>query len=243
MRREHHHLFLATLKPITWAASNEMASTNGEDADVIAELLPPPSSQSHFAQFENFAPNDGASFDNEFDRLASSQNWIPGSQQYTRERTIAMRQELKLHYFSQQSQDGNNSETDAEFTEEDLELKGYQNLCREVGIPSNDSIAECKRDLKNTLVNIVDLIDARRMGKKVEVWNDFGAFRDYTLQDEHRIDAREAKKDGGFLASLLQRLRLPGSQRRRRKGGKSGAGFRVASGRVKKSRLRLLRGV
>jgi len=45
-----------------------------------------------------------------------------------------MRQELKLHYFSQ-SQDGN-SETDAEFTEEDLELKGY--LCREVGIPSND---------------------------------------------------------------------------------------------------------
>ncbi|KAK0712347.1 hypothetical protein B0T26DRAFT_741531 [Lasiosphaeria miniovina] len=168
--------------------------TNGEDADVIAELPPP--SQSHFAKFENFAPNDGASFDNEFDLY--------------REPTIAMRQELKLHYFSQ-SQDGN-SETDAGFTEEDLELKGYQKLYREVGIPSNDSIAECKRDLKNALVNIVDLVDAQRLGKKVEAWNDFGAFRDYTLQDEHRIDAREAKKDGGFLASLLQRLRLPGSQ-------------------------------
>ena len=149
-----------------------------------------------------------------------------------------MRQELKLHYFSQ-SQDDGNGETDAEFTEEDLELKGYQVLCREVGIPSNDSIAECRRDLKNTLVNIVDLIDARRMGKKVEVWDDFGAFRDYTLQDEHRIDQREAKKDGGFLASLLQRLRLPGSQRRRRKGGKSGAGSRVASGRGTKRRLRV----
>ena len=202
---------------------------------MIAELPPP--SQSHFDNFENFAPNDGASFDNEFGRLASSQNWIPGSQQYTRQRTIAMRQELKLHYFSQ-SQDGN-SETDAEFKEEDLALKGYQTLCREVGIPSNDSIADCKRDLKNTLVNIVDLIDARRVGKKVEVWVDFGAFREYTLQDEHRIDASEAKKDGGFLASLLQRLRLPGSQRQRRKGEKSGAGLRVASGRVKKSRLRI----
>lgn len=66
------------------------------------------------------------------------------------------------------------------------------------------------------------------MGKKVKVWDDFKAFCDYTLQDEHRIDTREAKEDGGFLASLLQRLRLPGSQQRRRKGGKSGAGSRVA---------------
>ncbi|KAK3986017.1 hypothetical protein QBC44DRAFT_334039 [Cladorrhinum sp. PSN332] len=150
-----------------------------------------------------------------------------------------MRQELKLHYFSQpQDDDDGKTKEDAEFTEEDLELKGYQDLCREVGISSNDSIAECKRDLKNTLVNIVDLIDARRMGKKVEVWDDFEAFRDYTLQDEHRIDAREAKEDGGFLASLLQRLRLPGSQRRRRKRGTSGAGRRVASGRVTKGHLR-----
>jgi hypothetical protein len=211
-----------------------MASTDGE--------LPPPS-QSHFASFQNFAPNDGASFDNEFVRLASSQNWVPGSQQYTRERTIAMRQELKLHYFSQsqlQSQDDDDikSEQDAELTEEELQLRGYQDLCHEVGIPPNDSIAECKKNLKNTLVNIVDLIDARRMGKKVEVWDDFEAFRDYTLQDEHRIDAREAKEDGGFLASLLQHLRLPGSRRRRNKGGKKGsAGSRVASGRVTKGRL------
>jgi len=68
-----------------------------------------------------------------------------------------------------------------------------------VGIPPNGSVAECKLHVNNTLVNIVDLIGARRMGKKVEVWNDFEAFCDYTLQDEHRIDAREANKDGGFF--------------------------------------------
>lgn len=33
---------------------------------------PPPPSQSHFAKFEHFTPNDAASFDDEFARLASS---------------------------------------------------------------------------------------------------------------------------------------------------------------------------
>ncbi|KAL7919485.1 hypothetical protein ACQKWADRAFT_301250 [Trichoderma austrokoningii] len=198
-------------------------SVNGEDPN------PPPSSQSHFAQFEHFTPNDNASFNDEFTRLASSQNWIPGSQQYTRERTIAMRQEIKLHYFSQsQPLDG----TDEELTEEE-KLEGYQNLCQEVRIPPSESIAECKRHLKKTLVNIVDLIDARRTYKEVKVWDDFEAFRDYTLQDGHMINMEEAKKDGGYLASLLQRLRGPRSQRRR--GGRRGdSSSRVLSGRVAK---------
>lgn len=65
---------------------------------------PPPPSQSHFAKFEHFTPNDAASFDDEFARLASSQQWVPGSQEYTRQRTIAMREELQLHYFSQPQQ-------------------------------------------------------------------------------------------------------------------------------------------
>ncbi|PNP37331.1 hypothetical protein TGAMA5MH_10772 [Trichoderma gamsii] len=196
---------------------------NGEDPN-----LPPPS-QSHFAQFEDFTPDDDASFDDEFARLASSQNWIPGSQLYTRERTIAMRQELKLHYFSQsQPLDG----TDEELTEEE-KLKGYQNLCQEVRIPPSESIAECKKHLKNTLVNIVDLIDARRTRKEVKVWHDFEAFRDYTLQDGHRINMEEAKKGEGYLASLLQHLR--GSRWRRRRGGRrDDLSSRVLLGRVAK---------
>ncbi len=43
----------------------------------MEEPLPP--SQSHFAKFEHFAPNDTASFDDEFNRLASSQQWVPSS--------------------------------------------------------------------------------------------------------------------------------------------------------------------
>jgi hypothetical protein len=164
-----------------------------------------PMSQSHFAKFDNFTPNDNVSFDDEFARLASSQNWVPGSQLYTQERTIAMREELQLHYFSQSKLAGD------ELTEEE-QLKGYQSLCREVRIPERDTISECKKDLKNTLVNIVDLIDARRVQREVKVWDDFESFRAYTLQDEHRINMHEAKQDGGYLASLLQRLRGPRSR-------------------------------
>ncbi|KAL6401320.1 hypothetical protein AUP68_15188 [Ilyonectria robusta] len=110
-------------------------SVNGEDLNL------PPSSQSHFAKFENFTPNDDASFDHEFARLASSQNWIPGSPLHTQERTIAMRQELKLHYFSQSRP---LDDTEEEVTEEE-KLKGYHTLCHEVGIPPSDSIAVCKK--------------------------------------------------------------------------------------------------
>lgn len=189
--------------------------------------MPPPASQSHFETFDNFTPNDDAAFDDEFARLACSQDWVPGSQKYTRERTIAIRQEVKLHYFSQTAED----DPDRELTDEE-KLAGYQGLCDEIGIESSESIDECKKNLKSTLVNIIDLIDARRMNKAVKVWDDFEAFRAYTLQDGHRIDPKEAKK-GKFLDSLLQRLRGPGRSRRRR-GGRNRVGARVVSGRVTK---------
>ena len=69
------------------------------------------------------------------------------------------------------------------------------------------------------------------MGIQVKIWDDFKAFRGYTLQDEHRINRNEAKKDGGFLASLLQHLR---NLRRKRRGGEKTNGLRskAASGRV-----------
>ncbi|KAL7936174.1 hypothetical protein V8C35DRAFT_297048 [Trichoderma chlorosporum] len=174
-------------------------------------INPPPSSQSHFDKFSNFTPSHDAPFDHEFARLALSQKWTPGSQEYTRERTIAMREELKTHYFSSQQLDS----TQEEPTEEEV-LQGYQDLCREVGIPPCDTAAECKDGLKRKLVNIVDLIDARRTNKKVRVWTDFQAFRKYTLKKEHRISVDEAKKDGGYLESLLQHLRDPRGRRRLR---------------------------
>jgi hypothetical protein len=111
-------------------------------------------------------------------------------------------------------------------------------MCSKVDVPPGTSITECLARLKNINVNIVDFIDAERMGIKVEIWDDFEAFRRYTLQPEHRINREEAKKDGGYLASLLQHLYNP--RRKRRRGEKTNDfSSKVASGRViKKSQLR-----
>lgn len=199
---------------------------------------PPPSSQSHFATFSNFTPDDNASFNDEFARLASSQDWVPGSQEYTRERTIALSQELKHHYFSSQpKREGQGLPTIAEDADgaeeltEEQKLEGYKDLCSEVGIAPAETILQCRRLLKSKLVNIVDLIDARRTGKGVEVWENFEAFRAYTLQDGNRIDPEEAKMNGGILTSLLQRL---GGRRRGRGGRKRRRTSGVVSGRVTK---------
>ncbi|KAK0654747.1 hypothetical protein B0T16DRAFT_395621 [Cercophora newfieldiana] len=210
----------------------------------------PPASQSHFAKFksEHFTPDDTASFDSEFARLASSQEWIPGSREYTRNRTIALCEELHNHYFSQPSvptikeepegfcDSDNPVPSEQEATE--IRRNGYQALCREVGIdPPPQNIGDCKNRLKNTLVNIVDLIDAQRTGKRVEVWEDFAEFCEYTKKPEHRISKQDVK--GTELASLLQRLSGSGPGVNLKRGGR-GKGARVIegkSGKVKSGRV------
>ncbi|CAI6100902.1 unnamed protein product [Clonostachys chloroleuca] len=194
--------------------------------------MPPPSSQSHFEKFDNFVPDSSASFEDEFARLASSQDWAAGTSEFQKQRTIALRSELKLHYFSasQNIEEGQEDVKDPPLTEE-AKLAGYQALCEEVDIPTHDTIEECQKHLKKTLVNIVDLIDTRRTGKRVKVWTDFDEFRKYTLK--RSINTEEAKKDGGILASLLQRLRFPRREHRRPRIHR-GNSSRVASGRVMK---------
>ncbi|PMB63826.1 hypothetical protein BM221_010297 [Beauveria bassiana] len=132
----------------------------------------PPASQSHFTKFENFIPDNDAPFDKEFARLAASQEWIAGSQEYKPPEEDAAADEM---------------------TEEATILEGYQALCGEVGLTRYDTTQECQRELKKTLVNIVDLIDARRTMKEVKVWQDFEAFRAYTLNGM-TIDVEEGAR-------------------------------------------------
>lgn len=55
-------------------------------------------------------------------------------------------------------------------------------------------IQKCKKGLKSTLVNIVDLIGAQTTGSLVKVWEDFSAFHDYTLDEGCIIHKEEARK-------------------------------------------------
>ncbi|KAK6088969.1 hypothetical protein SCUP234_00173 [Seiridium cupressi] len=150
---------------------------------------------SHFAQFPGFEPDAKANFEDEFERLACSQDWVPGIQEYRRERTKAIGSELKYWYFSQQAEcdtedssddrssgvdedgevknDTEPSEDDEDerenrrkkLTREEIDLRGFHALCCEVGIEPRETSLECERVFKSTLVNIVDLIDTRRTQK------------------------------------------------------------------------------
>lgn len=83
----------------------------------------------------------------------------------------------------------------AAIKEQILELEGFQDLCREIGKEPADTVGRCKRLLRATLVNIVDLIDSRRIGIKVKVWTDFKKFEDYTLDEDgdRTMPVEEAK--------------------------------------------------
>ncbi|KAI0105988.1 Caulimovirus viroplasmin-domain-containing protein [Daldinia grandis] len=191
-----------------------------EDDDEGLMPPPPPASQSYFDQFPHFVPDNNASFDDEFGRLASSQGLASGSQEYRRQRTKAISNELKYHYSSQPVDAAGGLQAIPEAAEKSPDEKArldiYQNMCREIGVSPQDTIAGCRRALKGVLVNIVDYIDARRLGRTVKIWawDDFRRFSAYSLGDDKRIDRREAKANGGFLASLLQRItgRGPGKR-------------------------------
>lgn len=92
-----------------------------------------------------------------------------------------------------------------EFDEEEVMLQGFQALCREVGKTPGNTVWQCDRILKNTLVNIIDLIDARRKGIPPKVWHTLEEFRRYTLAPpgDKKIPWREANKDP-LLRCFLQ---------------------------------------
>lgn len=163
----------------------------------------------------------------------SSQGVVSGSQEYRRRRTAAISQELAMLYSEPPKLDiikeEDDSNADCKKPVVPLVEAGryvdvncpmtrliiYQNMCREVGLAPRDNSEDCVSDIKtNVLVNIPDFIDARRNGTPVQVWKDFEAFSRYTMEDEHRIDCREAKKNGGFLECLLQKVRWARGPRR-----------------------------
>ncbi|KAK4228869.1 hypothetical protein QBC38DRAFT_387911, partial [Podospora fimiseda] len=140
----------------------------------------------------------------------TSQNWVPGSQEYKRQRAIAVREEVRFHFFSQSPPKNSHSSKH----KARLLLQGYRSLYSEAQIPNpaDYSVAECKLAIKAKLVNIVDLIDVCRTGgeKKVKVWKSFKKFSAYTLEQPGKtFNWREATKPPGILASLLHRLLDP----------------------------------
>ncbi|KAF2452212.1 hypothetical protein P171DRAFT_426582 [Karstenula rhodostoma CBS 690.94] len=87
------------------------------------------------------------------------------------------------------------------------QLLGWQALCRETGRTVGKTIWECRTSLKRKpYINIIDYIDAARIGAKIELFDDFAQFSHYTRTTPgKRINLKYAKEDE-LLAALLQKL-------------------------------------
>ncbi|KAG6361232.1 hypothetical protein INS49_009456 [Diaporthe citri] len=209
----------------------------------------------HFSQFTSqaFEPDNTASFSEEWARLSQSQGWTRGTKHYSEQRACALRNELQTHFFAPPSralpaikseeseEEGADAkalaeppaEDDHQRHEEAVKLHGFQSMCKAVGKRPGDTIGECARILNQTLVNIVDLIDASRMGseKVVKIWTDFEDFRAYTLNSaggDKTIPAKLAAKDP-LLKCFLQNFRRP----RGHYGGAMGCGGAVIKKRAR----------
>jgi hypothetical protein len=94
----------------------------------------------------------------------------------------------------------------SELTEHE-QLLGWQALCRETGRTVGKTIWECRTSLKKKpYINIIDYIDAARVGAKIEMFDDFANFSHYTRTTPgKRVSLKYAKEDE-LLAALLQKL-------------------------------------
>ncbi|KAJ5372866.1 hypothetical protein N7517_004872 [Penicillium concentricum] len=142
----------------------------------------------YFSRFPDFQTARSTSAIAEFDRLASQRNWSQGSKKYRSERAKFLVSEFDTHFG-----------TDA------TKLESWQALCVEVKVQSpTESISQCrKKALAKVHVNLVDLVDSRRTGKKVKRFPSHRALTEYTI-DTRKIFPKAAAKKDGFLKALLR---------------------------------------
>ncbi|KAJ5757567.1 uncharacterized protein N7511_006261 [Penicillium nucicola] len=146
-------------------------------------------SPNYFSRFSTFNTRTTTSATEEFSRLALEMKWKEGSRRYKNERSKFLRSEFSIHFG-----------TDA------TKLENWQALCVELEIIDPiQSINQCRKALAKVHVNLVDLVDSRRTGKKVKHFASHKALRNYTV-GTGRIFPKSAAKEDGFLKALLRQI-------------------------------------
>ncbi|KAK7686019.1 hypothetical protein QCA50_010830 [Cerrena zonata] len=145
-----------------------------------------------FAQFSDFDFDPSQHVTLEFNRLAESRQW-------GKERRRAQYRQL---------QDALVGEFNHQYGRDEGKLAAWQALCEEVGIdPIPTTITQCRKALANVHVNLVDLVDARRRGRRgdVKVYETVQQLRKYTRKTG-KYFPRQVAKAGGVLRGLLRRM-------------------------------------
>ncbi|GBE79462.1 hypothetical protein SCP_0206620 [Sparassis crispa] len=141
----------------------------------------------YWDSYPNFDHNARAPLRTEFERLATQRGWRAGSRRYRNEWAQCCVTEFGRHY-------GHHDRLD-----------GWQALCVEVGIRDvPTSITACKKILNRTWVNLVDLIDCRRTGQRVQRHRSRDALRQYSVDNDKIFPKKEAKRNGFLKVLLIQ---------------------------------------
>jgi len=89
------------------------------------------------------------------------------------------------------------------------DLTPWKNLCEILQIvPIPDELEACRDAVKNTHVNIVDLLDRRHTGQRVRVFDSVQELSNYT-KDTEKYFPKENAYAGGVLKFLLREILNP----------------------------------
>ncbi|PLB37091.1 uncharacterized protein BDW47DRAFT_126557 [Aspergillus candidus] len=154
---------------------------------------PPP----FFALFHDFTFKPRASLIDEFNRLAHLRNWSNKGPVRRWMWNFLLRGEFKRLVL--RAQDGKAVPGPV--------LADWQGLCVEVGVGGEErSIRRCKKALAEVYINLVDLLEYRRLGTPLKRFPDLGALIRYTRQTGKFV-SRELVKGDPMVKVLLRRLR------------------------------------
>ena len=170
--------------------------------------------QAYFNRFPTFAPNSDAGLIETFQQLAISRSWGINSKKFKEERKRYMLALADTHIGSIDR--GGAAE----------KLAGLQGLCEELGVSPVPTITQCKKvcyecygwalggttnrlaqQLKTVHVCLVDLIDSRRLGIPVHVFDSYHKLQQHVKTTKHYFPKGEAKRTGhGILKVLLREI-------------------------------------
>ncbi|KAL1695652.1 hypothetical protein GGG16DRAFT_108838 [Schizophyllum commune] len=131
----------------------------------------------------------------QFAALAVSSGWQQNSSRYRQERRAFIANAVVTGFR-------------ANFGSNEADLSAWQKLCTTVGVGGAEafgSIGECKKALKGTFVNIVDLVDAANAGKTVsKTFKTAQKLRVYSLKPrEEKIFPKKRAKSNPLLKFFL----------------------------------------
>ncbi|KAG8723759.1 hypothetical protein FRC09_001845 [Ceratobasidium sp. 395] len=142
-----------------------------------------------FAQFKDFSYDPFKSVAGEFKRLKRTRQWEKGINR--REALGNYKLALVLQFNDTYGTDQN-------------DLASWQNLCRALGIEDiPDSLSACKKIVKGTHVNLVDLVDMPNTQRPARHFETTAALRKYSKKKK-KIFPRDEAKAGGILKYLLR---------------------------------------